>query len=236
MILGTGAEPLPAPPRTPRTRSGLELRWRWVLVIGWLALLVAAAVTGTRQATWQDLRTAVADRDVRSVSTTPGLGPEARGSTPVEVTWRDGVVRYRTEVREARPRRRAAPPRVVADVEDTLTSLQPGLTVTHHDWTSSSSQLLGWRVSAWFARVGIALGLFTLILLLTQPEPWRATRWAWFWLLWSPLGLAAYLVLSGPTGVLPAPRDERRRLTGGWAFLLAIVVSSASSALVRALP
>lgn len=230
MTLGTGVEPS----TEPRIRSRLELRWRWVLLLGWLAVLVAALATGTREAGWHDLRDAVASGDVTSVSTTRGLGPHTRGSTPVEVTWRQGIVRYRTEMREVRPLRRTTPPRVVADVDAALLALQPGLTVTHHEWVTSSAAVLGWRVSGWFAWLGVALFLFTLVLLMTQPEPWRATRWAWFWLIWSAPGLAAYLLLSGPTGILPPPRHPERRLTGGWAFLLALVVSSATSALVRA--
>ncbi len=222
------------PSTEPRPRSRLELQWRWVLLVGWLAVMVAVVATGTREAGWHDLRDAVTSGDVTSVSTTRGLGPHTRGSTPVEVTWREGIVRYRTEMREARPLRRSAAPWVVGDVEAALTALQPGLTVTHHEWGTSSAQVLGWRVSGWFAWLGVTLGLFTLILLITQSESWRATRWAWFWLIWSVPGLVAYLLLSGPTGILPPPRDPERRLTGGWAFLLAAVVSSTTSAAVRA--
>jgi hypothetical protein len=81
------------------------------------------------------------------------------------------------------------------------------------------------------------LGLFYLVLLAATlvlkggPRPWRATRWAWAWLvlLVPPYGIAAYLVLGGPTGLL-RPRDPRRVwLTGGWAFLLALVLGGASA-------
>jgi len=34
------------------------------------------------------------------------------------------------------------------------------------------------------------------------------------------------LFLSAPTPPLPAPRPGARRLTGGWAFLLALAVGS----------
>lgn len=43
------------------------------------------------------------------------------------------------------------------------------------------------------------------------------------WLLTGPLGSVAYLLLGGPTGVL-RPHHGHRRLTGGWAFLLAWVL------------
>ena len=37
-----------------------------------------------------------------------------------------------------------------------------------------------------------------------------------------PIGSLAFLLLGGPLGVL-RPRDLNRRLTGGWAFLIALV-------------
>jgi hypothetical protein len=43
----------------------------------------------------------------------------------------------------------------------------------------------------------------------------------------APVGVPAFLILSGRTPPLPAPRIGARRLTGGWAFLLAAVISSA---------
>ncbi len=64
------------------------------------------------------------------------------------------------------------------------------------------------------------------------PRPWRATRWAWAWLvlLVPPFGIAAYLALGGPTGLF-RPRDPRRVwLTGGWAFLLALLLGGGSTA------
>ena len=54
--------------------------------------------------------------------------------------------------------------------------------------------------------------------------PERATRWAWFWLQWNPVGVLAFLLLSGPVPGVPAPRPGARRLTGGWAFLLSLLL------------
>jgi hypothetical protein len=68
--------------------------------------------------------------------------------------------------------------------------------------------------------------LATLLLLVREPQPWRATPWAWFWIWTTPIGTPLYLLLSGPTPLLPAPRNPNRRLTGGWAFLLAFVLGS----------
>ena len=44
-----------------------------------------------------------------------------------------------------------------------------------------------------------------------------------------PLGGLAFLLLGGSTAVL-RPARPQRRLTGGWAFLLSIVVGAALSA------
>jgi hypothetical protein len=57
------------------------------------------------------------------------------------------------------------------------------------------------------------------------PEPWRATRWAWLWavLLAAPVGTLAFALLSGPTPLVPAPRNRARRLTGGWALVILTV-------------
>ena len=81
--------------------------------------------------------------------------------------------------------------------------------------------MLGRELRGWVVWSLYAVFLSTLGLLVVGPEPWRATRWAWFWLLTSaafPLTALAFLVLGGPTPLVPAPRERSRRLTGGWAF------------------
>jgi hypothetical protein len=79
----------------------------------------------------------------------------------------------------------------------------------------------------------VALSAF--VLLVVGPQPWRATRWAWFWLLWTapPLGILAFLLLGGSTRLWPPARAEAR-LTGGWAFLLTILLGMALSAVTDA--
>jgi hypothetical protein len=42
----------------------------------------------------------------------------------------------------------------------------------------------------------------------------------------APFGMIAFLLLGGPTSLIPLPQDRGRRLTGGWAFLLALIVPS----------
>lgn len=68
--------------------------------------------------------------------------------------------------------------------------------------------------------------LTTMWLLVSGPEPYRATRWAWFWLSAPPMGLLAFVVLSGPTPGLGVRRPVDRRLRGGWAFVLGLLLLS----------
>jgi hypothetical protein len=44
-----------------------------------------------------------------------------------------------------------------------------------------------------------------------------------------PVSVPLFLLLAGPTPGLPAPRDPARRLTGGWAFLICLVVTAAAT-------
>lgn len=68
-------------------------------------------------------------------------------------------------------------------------------------------------------------GLFVLI---NGPQPRWATRWAWFWLILNPaivVTLPLFVISSGPLRPTTRPTaPSGRRLTGGWAFLFAVVV------------
>lgn len=87
----------------------------------------------------------------------------------------------------------------------------------------------GW--SSYGNGVAIAVGLAivaTLFVLINGPEPRWATRWAWFWLIMSPalvVTLPLFLIGSGPQRPWDTPTEPiGRRLTGGWAFLIAALV------------
>jgi len=154
----------------------------------------------------------------------------------VELHWRRGPFRYETTVIEARPRRQAnavrpsgsgATPVVTDDVEARLGALEPGLRIRHVARTGSTSSVNGWQLPGWFGFAALLL-LIGVLGLLSGPRPWRATRWAWSWLvlLAAPVGIPAALFLSGPTPPLRPPSPGARRLTGGWAFLLALAIGS----------
>lgn len=73
---------------------------------------------------------------------------------------------------------------------------------------------------------GVA-SLAALILLIAGQQPRLATKWAWFWLAWAvPVAWLVFVILEptlwGRSRPEPPPS---RRLTGGWAFLLALVLA-----------
>ena len=96
---------------------------------------------------------------------------------------------------------------------------------------SSFGDLWGRELPGWVAWWGIVAWASTWLLVIGGPQPWRATRWAWVWLvsIGAPVGMLGYLLLGGPLGFW-RPADLNRRLTGGWAFLLAMVLLGGSSA------
>jgi hypothetical protein len=75
--------------------------------------------------------------------------------------------------------------------------------------------------------------LLTLLLLVAGPDPTIATRWAWFWLgMAVPLFWAVFLLAEPWFFRDRADRAGTRRLTGGWAFLLGLVITTIASALL----
>ena len=212
----------------------------WVLLAVTL-VLVGAWVVGTEAPTsYRDLRAAVARGDVDEV-TVDGPTAPFRGRAQVEVRWRSGpfgaVHRVATVIEQRPLRAHARAGRiVVADAGADLAALDPDLRVNRENDLRDppSFSAYGRPVSGWFAAVGLVVTLWTLLLLVTGDPPWRATRWAWFWLvgLVPPLGIVLFLLLGGRTGRWP-PRQPEGRLSGGWAFLLACAVNSVTQTAVN---
>ncbi|WP_431836476.1 hypothetical protein [Cellulomonas sp. Y8] len=87
---------------------------------------------------------------------------------------------------------------------------------------------------AWQLYLALAALVALPLTLVVGPEPRLATRWAWFWLAVHAWPVAiAYLALE-PTPVWDrrGRTAPERRLTGGWAFLLGLLLGPA---LLRAL-
>lgn len=215
-------------------------------VVAWVLLAATVVLTGafflvTEEPTsYRDLRAAVADREVDEVVVDGPTSPY-RGEVTVQVRWRSGpfgAIRHVATVTEQHPlrdrpwRRRI----VVEDVGEDLTALDPDVVVSREQDVlgDSSFSAFGRPVPGWFVAVAAAVGLWTFLLLITGDPPWRATRWAWFWLMGMapPVGIVLFLLLSGRTGCLP-PRRPEGKLTGGWAFLIAFAVNSVTQTLVN---
>ena len=222
------------PVTLPRSTRG----WAWirgVLLALWLALAALTVLGGVRDTTYADLEAGLASGRVDHVAVSGGLPAGATGSATFTVTWRDGLFRDRasltqaTSAREARASRMSDSGRyVVGSVRGSLTRGFPDVTVVRAPDSQAMDGGSVWEVNvpSWLL-VGFAVAfLGTLGTITGGPKPWRATRWAWFWVCTMPGGALAFLVLSGPSWPLPAPRAGHRRLTGGFAFLLTLVVGA----------
>lgn len=220
-------------------RSVDDRRWdqaRYALAACWIVVLVIVPFLGEKTADWSDVRDLVSKGTVTEVRISHELPPDSTGFATVAVHWRHGPLDYVASVRQVRhdDSYDATNTDDVSAVlhsapSDLLLEVQPGLRI-HHDAHQSDPGVttLGFHVPMVLALVPVVLVLLGLALLLVGPDPWRATPWAWFWWLWHPIGVAAYLVLAGPFPGLPSPRHPERRLTGGWSFLLMLFVTSLS--------
>lgn len=208
-------------------------------VVAWVLLGTVVVLTGAfflvteESSAYRDLRSAVSDGDVDEVTVYGSTAP-FRGRLQVEVRWETGpfgAINHVATVTEQHPLRDPLERGriVVEDVGADLTVLEPGLVVVRHDHVPnrSTTQAYGRPVSFWFMAVCVVVMLWTLLLLITGDPPWRATRWAWFWVMGivPPVGIVLFLLLGGRTGRWPPERPEQK-LTGGWAFLVALVVNS----------
>jgi hypothetical protein len=222
------------PSATGGARARSEVWWdrfRYALLAGWLLVIVAVPVFGERTASWQDLRQLVASQKVDSVRISAELPANATGFATVQLHWRRGLLRYQTEVVQVRGSdERPEDAKVVlhSSPSSLLARLQPDVHLARGEsHLGGGANLFGWQTPNALGIPAAVLFFAGLALLVSGPEPWRATRWAWFWLLFPPIGGIAFLLLSGPVAAVPRPRDLSRRLTGGWAFLLAIPLAAA---------
>ena len=204
--------------------------FRLVLLAAWLLVIVAAFVLGERTASWSSVKGLVASGEVDRVRVSGELPESATGYGLVTVHWRRGLFGYQAQVLQVRGRQvdeaRSSNQDVTTVVRTPpsglLKALRPGLLVFNDNVPVSDATVFGWRVPGVVGVLAVLLALLGLGLLVAGPVPWRATRWAWFWLLVPPVGSIAFLLLSGPTPGVPAPRDPDRRLRGGWAFVLSL--------------
>lgn len=231
--------PLQAPAARQREPWGRTAIWcRAALIFGWLAVLVLAVGYGDRPSSYSALESAIRAGKVNRVDIADEPTGPIRGSWTLEVTlsWRRGLIGHTTTVTEtnsgASPRPRYGATAVIHGKVSSRLRAQ-GVDVHSRSTPSSSSStgfLPGWTLPGWTLLPLLAVLFGTLVSIGASPEPWRATRWAWFWLVFlaSPIGLIAYVLLSGPAPFVREPATNRR-LTGGWALLLALVISAATA-------
>ena len=197
---------------------------------------MAVVTLGERRASWAELSDAVATGAVEEVRVVGALPAGSTGDALVEVHWRSDLWRHVTEVAQVRGAGGPSKPSLTsaegvsqvlrADPGVQLTHLRPGLDVARDASRPPRSTLAGWEAPGWLGIAAFGATVVGFAVLVAGPEPWRATRWAWFWLLWIPLAGVAFALLSGPFPRVRDPRVPARRLRGGWALVTTLVVTS----------
>jgi len=200
----------------------------------WVFVLGAGVAVGERQSTLGELMDAVVSGEVSEVHVAGVLPAGASGYATVDVRWRQGLFLHHAAVVQASPgyeqEAQESPSESVTttDVATLIRGQDPTVQVQVSEvFAPSGGSILGWDVPSWlmwFVLAGMAVTLWRIV---NGPEPWRATRWAWAWALFftGPVGAGAFAVLAGPTPGLPGPKDGNRRLSGGWAVLLLLLLS-----------
>lgn len=188
------------------------------------------AAFGHRVTPLLTLEAAVEQGRVGSVEIVGETPSSEDGYSVQAVRWRDGLVQRTSEALVgARPDSGAVDlPWRREDLGVHLSRADADLEVPRAEdgYPASHGELVGWEVPTWTALAAVVALLLQVGLLIGVPRTWRATRWAWFWVMTVPvLGALAMLLLSGRTPGIPAPRATSRRLTGGWAFVISTVVA-----------
>ena len=218
-----------APAEADSARDGWVAA-RLALLVALAGIALTALVYGSAPGRLAELDAAVRTGQVRVVTISGGLPDGSSGCATQRVEWRQSVLRHWVDV----PVQRGGddvdcagqpldPP--VADVGELLRRLQPGVRIDRAAFPRASAELGGWRAPALAVTAAFGVALGQLVILTMGPEPWRATRWAWFWLMGSVVGAVAFLLLSGPTPGVRRPSRPAWRLTGGWAFLLSMLLA-----------
>lgn len=211
----------------------------WALALGWLCLLVSVVVVGERQSSYGQLEAGLRAGEITEVQLIGDLMPDdALGSEGVTVRWRDGLIvrtatfTHATNERMARAARRngSAEPIIAGSVQSHLASHATDVRLTRGSDRGSSFSAWGYEAPGYVGLAYLVLLVGTLMLIGGR-RPWRATPWAWGWLvLLAPgVGVPCYFLFGGPTSLLRPRPPGRVWLTGGWAFLLALLLGGAAS-------
>lgn len=204
---------------------------RWIVVVAWMAVMVAGLALGSRVSTWDELVSGLATKQISDVRITGAMGgPDGfphheQGSATVDLSWTEQGIRHVATVEQVAGDVTPSPDEenshlINGRVDTPLKQINPDVRLTWSDARPEPpTTLLGrWKIEGTWGDFIFLLWPLNLFLLATGPEPRTATRWAWFWLISSPLGMLVIPVflLWGARGYATG----RTRLTGGWAFLL----------------
>lgn len=218
--------------------------FRLVLLVVYVGLWLATLVTGTLQASYDRLNADLRLGEARSVQLViDGFDqPAPRGDFREHrsVVWQDGLLRRQATlvwVDSGPERTLPNGNRVVRTEPGAWLAERYGVPVDRVE-ASSQQQFRAWRGGPFFY-FGDLLGLahvsaliFLFVFLVMSPQPWRATRWAWFWMVFvSPLAMLAFLTFGGRTPGIRPPADPRRRINGWWGFLIGLVLPGITAGL-----
>ena len=214
----------------------LSRPWRLAgrfLVLLWLVAAIAVLAVGARSSDLGTLHGGLADGSVTAVEVTglPRNGVSG-GYATVRLGWETRFLNRYTEILVVSPTGNDLPgnpddlPLVVGDPVAVLEEIQPDVEIVRQELrTGTSFEAAGWSLTGPASIFLGPLWLITLLLVMGGPQPWRATRWSWFWIVLAApvVGMLAYVLLGGPLAARQ-PAHRTRRLTGGWAFLIAVFV------------
>lgn len=217
--------------RLPR-RSEMFDVLRWAMLALWIFVMTVGVSVGSYDSQLRDLESDLAAGRVTSVMVTPGMPRGAEGETTQSVFWRAGLLNHRADVSMIIPGTDnwasddGMETRSGYDIAEQIAAEHPTVRIERIPELLSYAEVFGFQVPFWVLWFALAGAVGTLMVLVSGPQPWRATRWAWFWILSTGIGPPLFLLLAGPTPPLRSPRKQHRKLTGGWAFLTALLIQS----------
>lgn len=213
-------------------------RWwpvlRWTTLAASLATVAAVLTLGSHPSDYDALRAGLSDGSVTAVHIDGAIGgpdgidPTASGTATVQLSWHGRRVDHHAEVLQlvgdpsTNDQGDHRLPRITGRVDTPLREISPSVQLTWGEHRSTEFFVAGWTVPGWVLLGLLATFMGLVATLALGPEPRWATRWGWWWLMFSGLGIVtipAYLLF----GVRPG---TGRRLNGWWAFLVALFAPS----------